>query len=113
MPDNPAAPAAGALRCAPPPRGIRCPPRVLYGHVLPSSAISRITRQTVRSHHNADPALIAEIIRLPADGSGTYYEFMTSLQAIATRYGFGNPCSLSIAAMSHEDSRPGTGVVAM
>jgi len=37
---------------------------------------------------------------------------MTSWQIKATRHGYENPCALSGAAMSREDSQPRTGMVA-
>ena len=49
---------------------------------------------------------------LPKRDSGAYNECMTFWQIKATRHGYENPCSLSIAAMSREDSQPRTGVVA-
>ena len=49
---------------------------------------------------------------LPSAGRRAYHGHMTFWQAKATRHGYENPCSLSIAAMSREDSQPRTGVVA-
>jgi len=38
---------------------------------------------------------------------------MTFWQTEATRYGYENPCSLSLVAMLREDSQPRNGMVAI